>query len=77
MPLSVQRWRRIERILDGALDLDPDQRSAYLTRTCTAVPGLREDVEAVLRSCDRAGGFLEMPAHAFAEPLLAEARTYR
>ena len=77
MPLSAQRWRRIERILDGALDLDPDQRPAYLIRTCTGDPGLREDVEAVLRSCDRAGGFLEMPAHAFAEPLLAEARTYR
>ena len=46
MPISVQRWRRIERILDGALDLDPDQRAAYLTRTCTGDPGLREDVEA-------------------------------
>jgi hypothetical protein len=74
MPISVQRWRRIEQILDGALDLDPDQRPVYLTRTCTGDPGLREDVEAVLRSCDRAGGFLEMSAHAFAEPLLAKIR---
>jgi hypothetical protein len=71
MPNPVEHWRRVERVLDGALDLDADQRAEYLSKTCAGDPELRAEVEAWLRCCEAVGGFLESPAHRFALPLLA------
>ena len=70
MPISQQQWRRVERALDGALDLDPVARGRYLDRICTGDAWLRAEVEALLRSCDDAREFLEGPAREFAAPLL-------
>ena len=70
MRMSPQGWRRVERVLDGALDLDPRERGAYLDRACGADAGLRAEVEALLRSCDAARDFLAMPAREFAASLL-------
>lgn len=74
MPIPVQRWRLIEPILDGALDLSPDQRGAYLARTCTGDTELRAEVEALLHSCDQATNFLRTSAQNFARPMLARTR---
>jgi hypothetical protein len=73
VPISAQRWRRIEPILDGALDLEAEHRAAYLVQACGGDEALRAEVEALLRSCDRAQHFLEGSAEAFARPLLASA----
>lgn len=73
MPIAVELWRRIEPILDVALELDQGQRAAYLDRACAGEPELRAPVEALLRCCGSAGRFLEVPAGEFARPLLANA----
>jgi hypothetical protein len=67
VPATPQDWRRVERLLDGALDLDPAARGSYLDHACGADAGLRAEVEALLRSCDAARDihFLEGSAHAF------------
>src|SRR5262245_4034753 len=44
---------------------DPAQRQAYLDQTCARQPGLRQQVEHLLRLHAGAGSFLERPA---AEP---------
>jgi hypothetical protein len=41
---------------------DPDRRAAYLESACADDPGLRQRVEALLRSSDSAGAFLDVPA---------------
>ena len=74
MPLAVQRWRRIEPILDGALELRPDQRAAYIARMCAGDPELRAEVEALVTSCERAKDFLRGSAQRFARPMLASGR---
>ena len=74
MPMPVQRWRRIEPILDGALDLSPDQQAAYLDRMCTGDSELRAEVEALLRSCERAENFLRSSAQTFVRPMLTTTR---
>ena len=71
MAVAVQLWRRIEPILDGALDLSPDQRAAYVARVCAGDPELRAEVEALIRSCELAEDFLRGSAQSFARPMLA------
>ena len=75
MATAVQRWRRIEPILDGALDLSPAQRAAYLGRVCAHDAELRAEVEALIRSCERAKEFLRVSAQSFARPMLASGRS--
>ncbi len=67
------RWRRIESILDLALDLPTAERSALLDKSCAGDPALRAEVEAVLAADARAGGFLATPAGEYAADLLADA----
>ena len=72
---SATRWREIQRAVDGALDLPPDARGAYLDAACGATGALRESVGRLLDACERAGqmdGLLALPATEFAAPLLAE-----
>jgi hypothetical protein len=41
---------------------DPAERTAYLDAACAGDPALRTRIEALLRSSDHAGTFLDMPA---------------
>jgi tRNA A-37 threonylcarbamoyl transferase component Bud32 len=55
------RWRKIEQLLDDALDLPADERVAFLETACGADVALRGEVERLLRAHDRVGDFLEHP----------------
>ena len=44
-----------------AVQLSPRERAAFLAKACGADEGLRRRIEALLRSNDRAGDFLETP----------------
>src|SRR5687767_13032627 len=68
------RWREIQRVVDGALDLPPAERAAHVAEACGGDVGLREQAMQLLDACDRAagsGGLLAGPAGAFAGPMLA------
>ena len=55
MSLSQERWRQVNEILDGALDLDPGPaRAAHVERACAGDDALRAEVERVLRACEEA-----------------------
>jgi TolB-like protein/Flp pilus assembly protein TadD len=73
--MSAERWREIQQAVDGALDLPPEARAAYLDRACGADAALRESVARLLDACERAeraDGLLAAPASAFAAPVIAE-----
>jgi serine/threonine protein kinase len=55
---------RAVEIFTEALQLPAEERAAFLDRACVNDDGLRRKIEALLRSNDRAGGFLEKPADA-------------
>jgi tetratricopeptide (TPR) repeat protein len=59
--LSGERWRRIEPLLDAALELDPGEWPALLDQVCADEPELRPHLEALLRADQAAGEFLESP----------------
>jgi serine/threonine protein kinase/tetratricopeptide (TPR) repeat protein len=76
VPDSTERWREIERLLDRALDLPPDERPALLDREGAGDPGLRAAVDQMLLACEHSSGFLEGESAApFAAPLLAASMT--
>jgi serine/threonine protein kinase/tetratricopeptide (TPR) repeat protein len=57
------RAEKIQDIFDKAADLPPDQVPSLLDRECADDPGLRKEVESLLRSLGRAGRFLAAPTH--------------
>ena len=59
--ISPERWREVERVLDGALDLPRDERAAFLETAYGADAEVRAEVERILHARDQAGDFLEEP----------------
>ena len=55
------RWREIDRVLDGALDLPPAERPAFIESACGTDAALRAEVERILRAQADAGDVLEEP----------------
>ena len=48
--MTPERWAQIKEVLYTVLDLEPDQRPAYLGRTCANDPALRQEVESFILS---------------------------
>lgn len=61
-PVDLDRWREIEAILDAALDLPPEERTAFLDRACARDANLRAEVESLLDAHAKAADFMEQPA---------------
>ncbi|MFZ4573792.1 MAG: serine/threonine protein kinase, partial [Phycisphaerales bacterium] len=55
---------RVQNLLAGASELQPEQRAAYLDAACRGDAGLRAEVESLLSSHDAAGEFLSAPTQA-------------
>jgi serine/threonine-protein kinase len=60
--LDRERWKRVESVLDRALELPTSDVGAFLDAQCAGNPDLRAEVEALLSADRNAGGFLERPA---------------
>ena len=48
--MTPERWQQIRGVLEEALELAPERRSAFLQRNCSADPALRQEVETLLAS---------------------------
>lgn len=59
--MTPDRWRQVERILQGALRCAPIARDALLDRECHNDDSLRAEVESLLAASSCAGDFLERP----------------
>ena len=68
--MTPERFQKIGEIYDQALDLEPDQRSAFLYEMCVDDEDLRREVEALLAAHERAEGFIEQPAVVLAADLI-------
>src|SRR5947209_18679911 len=60
--MDPEHWQEIKLLLHSALELDPDQRSAFLAAACAGDESLRKEVESLIISHDQAGAFIENPA---------------
>jgi TolB-like protein/Tfp pilus assembly protein PilF len=68
--MTPARFQTIEEIFLAALDQEPDQVSAFLDTACARDAVLRREVEALLASDQRAGGFIEKSAVGLATKII-------
>jgi hypothetical protein len=43
--MTPERWQQIRTLLESAMELEPQERSAYLNRRCLSDVTLRQDME--------------------------------
>src|SRR5690348_7580200 len=60
--MQQERWRRIDELFHGALQLEGERRAAYLEETCSDDEDLRLELERLLAHYAKAESFLESPA---------------
>jgi serine/threonine-protein kinase len=62
-PMTPERWRAVDAVLQAALACEPDRREAFVAEACGGDEGLRREVTSLLAAFDGAtDGFLERPA---------------
>lgn len=60
--MTPERWQQIRDVLEKALSLAPEQRSAFLNHACSSDPSVRREVDTLLGSSDHVrSSFLESP----------------
>jgi serine/threonine-protein kinase len=67
--ISAEDWRRIERVLDAALELPAGERATYVGQACGGDAGLMAQVEALIALTDTPS-LLDTPASVYAAPML-------
>src|SRR5881396_206479 len=68
--MTPERWQQLKQIFQSALERNPAERSAFLSRACQDNHALRSQVESLIASHDQAGDSIEaMAAEADTEML--------
>jgi serine/threonine protein kinase len=57
--MTPERWQQIDKLLEQALEQEPDRRSAFLDEACHGDAALRLEVESLLSAHGKAEGFTE------------------
>ena len=70
--MKPDRWQQIDRLFQAALTIAPNERESFLEDACKGDSSLRDEVESLLASYERADSFIEAPAPYVAAELLAE-----
>ncbi len=61
--MNPERWAKVDRLLDDALERAPSERAAFLAEVCGADLALRDEVASLLRAHEQAEqNFLQTPA---------------
>ncbi|MGA7342661.1 MAG: serine/threonine-protein kinase [Terracidiphilus sp.] len=60
--MKSELWKRVDELLQSALEVDPERRDAFLLEACGGDSALLDEVKSLLTSHRRAGDFLETPA---------------
>lgn len=72
--MTPERWQQLKQIFQSALERNPAERPAFLSRACADDPALRSEVESLLSSHDQAGDSIEVMAAEAATEMLADDR---
>jgi serine/threonine protein kinase/Tfp pilus assembly protein PilF len=69
------RWARITDIYHATIARPREERASFIGQECHGDESLRKQVEAMVKSHERSGDFIESPAFAIAPELLIEVQT--
>ena len=72
--MEPERWQKIERLYNAALEQPASLRTAFVAEACAGDESLRKDVESLLAQTEETGSFLEGPALEVAAQALAHAQ---
>src|SRR6266446_5713534 len=75
MLMEPGRWGRITEIYHATITRPPEERASFVGQECHGDESLRKQVEAMVKSHERSGDFIESPAFAIAPELLIEVQT--
>jgi eukaryotic-like serine/threonine-protein kinase len=70
--MNAEEYKRVDELLDAVLELEPQNRPAFLDKACGSNLQLRREVESLLETADQLGTFIETPAMEVAAQSLAE-----
>jgi len=70
--MGPNRWKQIDSLLQAVLEQRPEERDAFLRRSCGTDQELEHEVRSLLSSHERVGRFLENPAIEVAAQVLSE-----
>jgi serine/threonine protein kinase len=68
--MQPDRWQSCTDVFNAAVEQPPDERAAFLERSCNGDEALRRKVELLLKYHDTAGDFIKSPAFQVAPELL-------
>src|SRR5213596_1399729 len=68
--MHAERWQSCTEIFNVAVEQPPNERAAFLVRSCDGDEALRRKVELLLKYHDTAGDFIKSPAFQVAPELL-------
>jgi eukaryotic-like serine/threonine-protein kinase len=70
--MDPERWKQVDSLLQAVLEQPPEERDAFLRRSCASDQELEREVRSLLSSQQKANGFLEKPAIEVAAQALSE-----
>jgi len=70
--MTPERWQQVNELFTAVVELQPEQRAAFLDKSCADDLNLRREVESLLASDGRGWYLIETPAVEVAAPLLAD-----
>lgn len=73
--MERERWQKVKRICEDALELEAGKREGFLTGACRGDAALRRDVDSFLSGGIGKDGFIETPAFEMAAKEMAEDET--
>jgi Tol biopolymer transport system component/predicted Ser/Thr protein kinase len=60
--MDAERWRKVDELLQSALQRPASEREAFLAQACQGDPELEQELRSLLEAQAQAGEFLENPA---------------
>ena len=70
--MNPEHWQEIKRLYNSALELETDQREAFLEEACAGDASLRKEIERLLAQQAEAEDLLGTPALEVAARALAQ-----
>ena len=60
--MTPEHWQQVKALLKSAIQREPQERAAFLSKACGGDESLRHEVESLIISPGEAGSFIEEPA---------------
>lgn len=68
--MKADRWKKVIDLFQSAVERAPEERAAFLDKSCHGDEGMRREVESLLTSHEHAENFIEVPAFKAAPDLV-------